>query len=177
MEKVRALRTSSFQPKCFVRYGFTLVELMVTVAVVSLLSTIALSSYTSVMAKSDRAAAISDIVEITQSLERYFSFNRTYTNDFSALSMAPSTAYTLIDKQSLYTYYIITPGTAITPGTSTVASKPSAETEGLSYTVYAEPRSKNRDHWTISINELGFKFHFNTLTASGTDKTATKGWP
>ena len=167
---------NAFQPG-LLRKGFTLIELMVTVSVVAILSFIAISSYQFVMAKGDRATAISDIVEITQGLERYFSFNRTFSNDFSDISMASAAAYNINDAQGLYTYYIILPGTTITPGTSTAAAIPTSQTNGLSYTVYAEPNARNRDQWTIAINDLGFKYHFASALSAETDKKAKDGWP
>ncbi len=150
----------------FHKAGFTLIELMVTVSMVAILGVIAISSYQSVMAKGDRATAISDIVEITQALERYFSFNLTYTNDFKKISMASSSSFAIIDANSLYTYYIAIPGTI------TVDSVPQANSNGLSYTIYAKPTSKNRDKWTLSLNEFGLKNHYasNSTTIIG-------GWP
>jgi type IV pilus assembly protein PilE len=146
--------------------GFTLIELMVTVSMVAILGVIAISSYQSVMAKGDRTTAISDIVEITQALERYFSFNLTYTNDFEKISMASSSSFASNDANSLYTYYV-----AI-PGTTTVDSVPQANRNGLSYTIYAKPTSKNRDKWTLSLNDFGLKNHYasNSTTILG-------GWP
>lgn len=150
------------------RAGFTLIELMITVAIVAILATIATASYQSVMAKSDRATAISDIVEITQSLERYYSFNRTYTNDFGEIAMASDAVFadTVTDAAGLYDYYIGI------PGTTAIGSVPQAATNGLSYTIYAKPTSRNRDTWTLSYNELGFKTHY----ASGST-TVIDGWP
>ncbi len=167
---------NAFQPGLLSK-GFTLIELIVVVAIVGILSAIATSSYQSAMARGDRATAISDIVEITQALERYFSFNRTFSNDFSDISMANAAAYNINDVQGLYTYYIILPGTTITPGTSTAEAIPTAQTNGLSYTVYAQPTAINRDEWTIAINDLGFKYYFASALSLETDKKAKDGWP
>jgi type IV pilus assembly protein PilE len=168
MEKIRTLIKPMRQTSLH-RAGFTLIELMITVAIVAILATIATASYQSVMAKGDRATAISDIVEISQSLERYYSFNRTYTNDFRELAMAPDTAFadTVTDAASLYDYYIGI------PGTTAVDSVPQGQTNGLSYAIYAKPTSKNRDTWTLSYNELGFKTYY----ASGGSTTVIDGWP
>lgn len=167
------------QPNIF-RAGFTLIELMVTVAIVAILGTIATSTYQSVMAKGDRATAISDIVEIAQALERYYSFNRTYTNDFVNIAMASSTDATIEDAQALYTYHIVIPGTDITVGTTTAAAAQSVINDNnayLSYTIYAVPNAKNRDKWILSFNELGFKYYFASASSTVSDKTAIDGWP
>jgi type IV pilus assembly protein PilE len=168
MEKVRTLIEQKRQ-RAKHQTGFTLIELMITVAIVAILATIATASYQSVMAKGDRATAISDIVEISQSLERYYSFNRTYTNDFGELSMAPDGTFAdkVTDAAGLYDYYIGI------PGTTAVNSVPQGLTNGLSYAIYAKPTSKNRDTWTLSYNELGFKTHY----ASGGSTAVIDGWP
>lgn len=58
--------------------GFTLLELMVTVAIVAILSTIAYSSYSSHVIKSRRAAAAGCLQERAQFMERYYTTNLTY---------------------------------------------------------------------------------------------------
>ena len=146
--------------------GFTLIELMMTVSVLAILGTLATSSYQSVLAKGDRATAISDMVEITQALERYFSFNRLYSNDFFDLSMAAEPSFTINDPRSLYTYYVMV------PGTTTPDEVPQSETVGTSYAVYARPTAKNRDKWTLSLNQFGLKRH-----AAPGSRTMLSGWP
>ena len=148
--------------------GFTLAELMVTVAVIGILSSLAVASYVSVMAKGDRATAISDVVEISQALERYYSFNRVYSNDFGDISMASNTSFaaSIKDNQGLYNYYIAIPGSI------TVNNVPQTEKTGLSYKLYAKPTGKNRDKWILSYDELGYKQRY----VSGST-TAVDGWP
>lgn len=58
--------------------GFTLVELMIVVAVVAILASIALPSYNESVRKSRRAQAKADMVEYAQIAERFFSVNNTY---------------------------------------------------------------------------------------------------
>ena len=58
--------------------GFTLIELMVVVAVVAILASIALPSYQEQMRKSRRAQAKADLVEYAQMAERHFTVNNTY---------------------------------------------------------------------------------------------------
>lgn len=58
--------------------GFTLIELMITVAVVAILASIALPAYNESVRKSRRAQAKADMVEYAQVAERFFSNNNTY---------------------------------------------------------------------------------------------------
>ena len=59
--------------------GFTLIELMVAVAVVAILASVALPSYQEQMRKSRRAQAKADLVEYAQMAERHFTVNNAYT--------------------------------------------------------------------------------------------------
>lgn len=58
--------------------GFTLIELMITVAIIGILSAIALPAYQDSVAKSRRAEAVASLTEAAQRLEVYFSQNGSY---------------------------------------------------------------------------------------------------
>lgn len=59
--------------------GFTLIELMVVVAVVAILAAIALPSYQDSVRKGRRGQAKADLVEVGQLAERYRTINSTYS--------------------------------------------------------------------------------------------------
>jgi type IV pilus assembly protein PilE len=65
--------------------GFTLIELMIAVAVVAILAAIAIPSYEWTLAKARRGAAQGCLTEQAQYMERYHSTNMTY-----AAAPAPS---------------------------------------------------------------------------------------
>jgi type IV pilus assembly protein PilE len=60
--------------------GFTLIELMIAVAVVSILATIAVASYTSYVKKSRRTDARSALLDLAGREEKLFSVANAYSN-------------------------------------------------------------------------------------------------
>lgn len=61
-------------------HGFSLIELLVTVAVVGLLASVAYPAYTRHVERSDRAQARAALLEAAQYLERYYSTQGTYVD-------------------------------------------------------------------------------------------------
>lgn len=59
--------------------GFTLIELMITVAIVGILAALAYPSYQEYVAKSRRNEATNALLTGAQALERYYSANGRYT--------------------------------------------------------------------------------------------------
>ncbi|HEY1034539.1 MAG TPA: type IV pilin protein [Pseudoxanthomonas sp.] len=70
--------------------GFTLIELMVTVGIIAILSTIAYTSYDTFITKSRRAAAATCLQERAQFLERFYATNLSYLDP--ATGAAPAIA-------------------------------------------------------------------------------------
>ncbi len=63
-----------------VKNGFTLVELMITVAIVGILAAIAIPSYTAYVRRANRADATRALTLDAQALERCYSQNFSYLN-------------------------------------------------------------------------------------------------
>ena len=61
--------------------GFTLVELMITVAIVALLAAIALPSYASYVARARRADARGQLVQAAQFMQRFYAANDSFSKD------------------------------------------------------------------------------------------------
>ena len=68
--------------------GFTLLELMIAVAIVAILSSIAVASYDAFIVKSRRTAAATCLQERAQFMERYYSTYLTYNDATSPPAIA-----------------------------------------------------------------------------------------
>jgi type IV pilus assembly protein PilE len=72
--------------------GFTLIELMIVVAIIGILAVIVYPTYTRQVQKSRRAQAKADLTELSQQLERQFTANRDYTGYTLAFTQSPREA-------------------------------------------------------------------------------------
>lgn len=61
--------------------GFTLIELMIVVAIVGVLAALALPSYTAYVKRGDRSVAQAALLEAQQFMERFYAANSRYTTD------------------------------------------------------------------------------------------------
>ncbi len=97
--------------------AFTLIELMVTVAIVGILASIAIPSYQSSVMKSRRADAQGELLGFANTMERYFTEHSTYVG-------APANAGTA--------YYDLTVSTnpAVTASTYTLNATPKGTQAG-----------------------------------------------
>lgn len=82
--------------------GFTLIELMITVAIVAILAAIALPSYQSHIRKARRVEAQAYLMDLAQRQQQYFTDNRSYATTIDAAGLnaavpsSVSTYYTLV---------------------------------------------------------------------------------
>ena len=67
--------------------GFSLIDVLITVAIVGILAAIAYPSYQSVMRKNNRAAAESYLADVAQRQQQYLLDQRSYASDASTLGV------------------------------------------------------------------------------------------
>jgi prepilin-type N-terminal cleavage/methylation domain-containing protein len=111
--------------------GFTLIELMVTVAIVAILAAIAIPAYRNYVIRGELVDATQGLAALRANMERYFQDNRTY------IGTAPfpnpcSAAYTV----GKFTITCVTsPGPPPTFTATATGSPGTAELTGFTYTV------------------------------------------
>lgn len=119
------------------RNGFTLIELMIVVAIVAILAAIAFPSYQEHMKKAHRAAAQSFLMDVAQRQQQYLMDSRSYAADLATLTMTMPT--------EVSTYYTVT--------VAAQAGPPPA------FTVTATPRpgTVQASDPTLTLDNLGTK--------------------
>jgi len=142
--------------------GFTLIELMITVAVIGILAAVAYPSYTQYIVRANRSAAQSFMYSVANKQEQYMLDARTYAGALSELSITVPT-----DVSSKYTISVSCTMPVAT-GTCTAAVGTPA------YVITGAPIGTQSDNdakcGTVSVNQLG------TKTKSGTASAVTDCW-
>jgi type IV pilus assembly protein PilE len=129
--------------------GFTLVELLVVVFIISILSVIAYSSYQDSLVRTRRNAALGCLLENSQFMERFYTTNLRYDQDLAG-NAAPAPICTAgADVTNFYTV-------------SFVGGAPAQTTFSLQAAPTAVQASKDTKCATLGINQTG------TKTKSGT---------
>jgi type IV pilus assembly protein PilE len=82
--------------------GFTLIELMIVVAIIGILAAIALPSYQDSVRKSRRADAKSDLMGLANAMERHFTEQNTYCGTASSDCTGSPIVYTTNPQNTNY---------------------------------------------------------------------------
>jgi type IV pilus assembly protein PilA len=113
------------------KIGFTLVELMIVVAIIAFLAMLTLPSFLKYMAKSKRAEAYLNLGAIYAAEKAYWAENDEYTDDLSKLNWKP-------EGEHVYTYgFPGQSGKTYYPGKSDFGQSLSGSASKTSFTVSA----------------------------------------
>ncbi len=92
-------------------YGFTLTELLITVAIIGILSSVAYPSYLDYVTRNNRAEAQRELLRMANLMEQYFLDHRSYTTDMTNLGAA---ADPFITESTLYSIDAEMPSSGLT---------------------------------------------------------------
>ena len=119
--------------------GFTLMELVVTVAIVGILASIAYPSYTQYVIRGHRGAAQTEMMEIANRQQQFFLANRQYATSLAGLS------YSL--PPEVAERYTLNPANM---GVNNAATPPS-------FTITLVPTSVQASDGNLTLNSEGVK--------------------
>jgi type IV pilus assembly protein PilE len=139
--------------------GFTLIELMVTVAIIAILAAVAIPNYTAYITRSKIAEATSNLLAMRTKMEQYFQDNRTYVGACAAGTVAPLPSNPG-SPAGVLKYFIVT--------------CPAANLTATTYTVQADGQGNDLAGLTLTIDQANVR---RTVSVpSGWTMPATNCW-
>ncbi|MEQ1622415.1 MAG: type IV pilin protein [Methylococcales bacterium] len=149
--------------------GFTLIELMITVAIVGILAAVALPSYQDSVLKSHRADAKAALLGLSNAMERQFTVNNSYC-DAGGTGGAQTCGSTGVNDTGTPSVFTIPPET--TSFYDVTISSVTASSYTLSATPVSGGSQANDKCGTLTLTHLGVK----NVTSAATGITAADCW-
>jgi type IV pilus assembly protein PilE len=119
--------------------GFTLIEILITVAIIGILSAVAYPSYTDYITQSNRTEAKRELARIANKMEQYYVDHRTYTSSMILLGLGADPYITETGRYSIDT------------------SEQGTSSFKLTATARGTQSSADPDCTTLSIDQTGQK--------------------
>ncbi|MGQ7845565.1 type IV pilin protein [Granulosicoccus sp. 3-233] len=116
--------------------GFTLIEVMITVAIIGIIAAIAVPSYSSYMIDARRTDAIAFLSEVAGEQQRYFTENNQYAADMKELGYGGAATYAT--PEGHYVVSISNPGGVgryLLTATPATGGKQASDKECLAFTL------------------------------------------
>lgn len=123
--------------------GFTLIELMITVAIVAILASVAFPSYTRYVIKANRSAAQAQMLDIANRQQQFLLANRAYASK-TALT---TSGYALPTELSSRYSYDITVGTDTVPAYTITFTATGSQVSDGNLTYNSEGVKGPADKW------------------------------
>lgn len=140
--------------------GFTMIELLIVVAIMAIIVAVALPNYREYVIKSNRAVAKGALLELASRQEQYFVNNNSYTNALTDLGMGA-------------TYFVDSEGQPLATSAGSIyqiaIDEPDSNSGETAYTLSATPQNGQTEDGkcgTFSIDEQAFKDVTGTQDAS-----------
>ena len=131
--------------------GFTLTELMAVVAIVAILSAIAIPSFSSYVVRSSRSAAQTELLDLATAQERIFlnsgAYTSSVTNAYTGLATGGLGITSGKSKDGRYTLSVALTGTAFYTLTASPVSSTSQAGDGNITMTSAGSRAWNGKSW------------------------------
>ncbi len=132
--------------------GFTLIEVLIALAIVGILSAIAVPSYFSYIERANRADAKATLMDATQFMQRFYSLHNSYSTQRDGRTKVALPAALQRSPRNGAALYDI-----------------SVESLDNSYTLRAVPRNKADPCGTLTLNSLGVRSN-DTRAVTGKQK-------
>lgn len=138
------------------QYGFTLIELMITVAILAILASIAIPNYQSYLIKNREAELQNKLLSLSIELEQWRAKALSYSG-FVPKSGYAATAGT-VNYPTTDPQYIITIGQLIdNSGSVSVVPLNDGQVRGNSWVMMAAPKESNSDKRYFKLNSQGLR--------------------
>lgn len=105
--------------------GFTLIELVIVIAIIGILSVVAMNGYSSYVTRANRTAAESFMMEVANRQKQYFLDARVYASDLATLGMN-------IPREVSAHYEILLSDQPVTPPAFLITARPPASSRQFS---------------------------------------------